>query len=137
MNCKFCGKELVENAAFCPECGKSVTEEVEATVENAATSEVVEQTKEVITKAKKKIGFSTICLIVGTFLIFVGFLRLMDSSVSISSTSFGADFYTYTYKGIVACAEMLGKINKTLSWCLIAIGALIDIKAIMESRKSK
>ena len=136
MNCKFCGKELAENVAFCPECGKS-TAETETVTENVVTTEAVEQTKEVITKAKKKINFNTICLIVGTLLILIGFIRLMDSSVSISSTSFGADFYTYAYKGIVACAEMLGKINKTLSWCLISIGAMIDIKAIRENRKSK
>lgn len=136
MNCKFCGKELAENAAFCPECGKSVTEEVAAPVENVVENDVAAPIAEV-KKLKKKISFNTVCLLVGTLLIIIGFIRLMDSSVSISSTSFGADFYTYAYKGIVACAEMLGKINKTLSWCLISIGAIIDIKAIRENRKSK
>lgn len=137
MNCKFCGKELLENAAFCIKCGKSTTEEVKKTDENVIVAEVVEQKKENITKAKKKLDFNVICFIIGTILIFVGFIRLMDSSVSINSASFGADFYTYAYKGIVACVEMLGKINSTLSWCLIAIGALIDIKAIRERNKSK
>ena len=134
MNCKFCGKELMEDAAFCPECGKSTTEEV---VETVTTPEAAAKSNDVLEKVKKILNFNTICIVIGTVLILIGFIRLMDSSVSINSTSFGADFYTYTYRGIVACAEMLGKINKTMSWCLISIGALIDIKAVRELRKSK
>ena len=76
-------------------------------------------------------------LILGTLIVFVGVIRLMSSSVSVNSTSFGADFYTYTYKGIVACANMLGKINATISWALIAFGAYIDLKAIKEKVENK
>ena len=131
MQCKFCNAELADEAVFCPECGKSVTEEPQAQAVPAA--EIVAPKKAL----KIKFGFNEICLVVGTLLILIGFIRLMDSSISISSTSFGADFYTYTYKGIVACAEMLSKIHKTLSWCLIGLGAVIDIKAIKERLKNK
>ena len=34
MDCKFCGKELADGAAFCPECGKAVEE---STVVETAT----------------------------------------------------------------------------------------------------
>jgi hypothetical protein len=57
--------------------------------------------------------------------------------MSIGSTSFGGDFYTYAYKGIVACANMLGKINATISWALISFGAYIDLKSIKEMLEKK
>lgn len=123
MDCKFCGKELADGAAFCPECGKAVEESL-----------VVETKAQ---KKKFKLSFNTMQLILGTLIVFVGVIRLMSSSVSVNSTSFGADFYTYAYKGIVACANMLGKINATVSWALIAFGAYIDLKAIKEKVESK
>ncbi len=124
MNCKYCGKELDEGAVFCTECGQS------------QETAPVEQT-EVVEKKKGKIDLNTFSLIVGTLIIFIGILRLFNSSISISSTSFGADFYTYTYKGIVAIAKMLGTINATISWVLIAIGAYIDLKALKVRAEKK
>ena len=123
MTCKFCGKELSEGAAFCPECGKNVEETV------------VEEIK--APKKKFNLDYNTVRLILGTVIVFIGIIRLMSSSVSISSTSFGGDFYTYTYKGIVACAKMLGTINATISWALIAFGAYIDVKALKEKVDNK
>jgi hypothetical protein len=142
MNCKFCGQELHENSVFCPECGKSVNESV-AETQTETNQQTEEQTIEIQTPVEPvytqkkykpvfKFDFKYVTLVIGTLIMFIGFIRLSDSSVSITSTSFGADFYTYTYKGIVECAEILGKINATLSWCLIAIGAIIVLKAIKE-----
>ena len=126
MNCKFCGNEIKGDAEFCPECGKNLKEETIAVVVEEKPKNVEEKAK------KKKFKKDKISVVIGTIIIIIGILRLLDSSVSIDSASFGADFYTYTYKGIVACAEILGKINATLSWCLIAFGSYIDIKAIKE-----
>ncbi len=135
MNCQFCGKELNEGAAFCPECGKSVNEAPAPVAEPAAApapAPVAEPTVSFVQKVKSKLNYNVVGLILGTIIILIGIVRLMDSSVSVSSTSFGADFYTYSYKGIVACANMLGSVNKTISWALISFGAYIDLKAAKE-----
>lgn len=65
-------------------------------------------------------------LSVGTVIMIIGFIRIATAGTSISSTSFGADFYTYTYQGIVAVTEALASIEVTLGWILVAIGAAID-----------
>ena len=133
MKCNNCGTELNDGAVFCTNCGKSTAEEAvnaEANTGVASTAykDVVEPTAE---KKDKKINtYQIIQLVVGSLFIIIGIIRLLSSSVSISSTSFGADFYTYAYRGIVACAEMLGKLNATISWVIIALGAYIDLKAV-------
>jgi len=66
-------------------------------------------------------------LVVGTALIIVGIYRIMEAGTTISSTSFGADFYTYTYQGIVAISRILASIEVTIGWVIIAIGAAIDV----------
>ena len=69
-------------------------------------------------------------LSVGTVIMIIGFIRIASAGTSISSTSFGGDFYTYTYQGIVAVAEALAAIEVTLGWILAAIGAAIDILSL-------
>ncbi len=69
-------------------------------------------------------------LVVGTLLILIGIMRIMSSGTSISSTSFGGDFYTYTYRGIVAISEILASIEVSIGWLIVAIGAAIDIYSI-------
>lgn len=138
MKCKYCESELQEGVMFCTNCGKAVAEEVtNETVETVA--QPTEQMKDVAEKvknaAKKGSKGDIIQLIIGTIIIIIGFSRLGQSSVSISSTSFGADFYTYAYRGIVACANMLGKINATISWLIIVLGVMIDIKALKGFKK--
>lgn len=69
-------------------------------------------------------------LSVGTVIMIIGFIRIATAGTSISSTSFGADFYTYTYQGIVAVTEALAAIEVTLGWILVAIGAAIDVLSL-------
>ena len=71
-----------------------------------------------------------ISLSVGTVILIIGFIRIATAGTSISSTSFGADFYTYTYQGIVAVTEALAAIEVTLGWILVAIGAAIDVLSL-------
>lgn len=66
-------------------------------------------------------------LIIGTVLIIIGVYRIMEAGTTISSTSFGADFYTYTYQGIVAISRILASIEVTMGWVIVAIGAAIDV----------
>lgn len=69
-------------------------------------------------------------LSVGTVIMIIGFIRIAAAGTSISSTSFGADFYTYTYQGIVAVTEALAAVEVTLGWILVAIGAAIDVLSL-------
>lgn len=69
-------------------------------------------------------------LSVGTVIMIIGFIRIATAGTSISSTSFGADFYTYTYQGIVAVTEALAAIEVTLGWILVSIGAAIDVLSL-------
>ena len=72
----------------------------------------------------------TIGLLVGTILIIIGLTRILSAGTTISSTSFGGDFYTYTYRGIVAITEQLASIQASLGWVIVAIGAAIDVHAL-------
>lgn len=69
-------------------------------------------------------------LIVGTLIIAIGIIRIITAGTSISSTSFGGDFYTYTYQGIVAVSEILASIEVSLGWIIVAIGAAIDVNVL-------
>lgn len=69
-------------------------------------------------------------LIVGTLLIVIGLIRIFSAGTTISPTSFGGDFYTYTYRGIVAITKILSSIEVSLGWVIVAIGAAIDVRSI-------
>lgn len=140
MVCKFCQAELNDGAAFCPNCGQTAAEPTNEGAQQTNESfisahpvEIPTFTEEIpspITQIKDMLNFDVVAMIVGTFLILVGFARLFGSAVTISPVSFGADYYTYAYRGIIECAELLGKINGTVSWLIIAVGAAIDLKAL-------
>ena len=89
----------------------------------AASAAPAESAMQKLLKDKTKL----IGLVVGTALIIVGIYRIMEAGTTISSTSFGADFYTYTYQGIVAISRILASIEVTIGWVIIAIGAAIDV----------
>lgn len=139
MNCSKCGAELTDGAVFCGNCGEAVSQTAYNTAETtpAFAAETYEAGQQPIMKmpvsasAGKKISpYNVIGLAVGTLFIIIGIVRLFFSSVSVGSTSFGADFYTYAYRGIVACAKMLGSVNTTVACLIIAVGAYIDLKAL-------
>lgn len=144
MKCIHCQFELDENAVFCENCGSPVvvpevpeetpTQQEPTTVEAPAVDAVpVTETApaaESPTATEKKDIHQLLSLIVGTALIVIGMIRLFTSGATVSSASFGGDFYTYAYQGIVACAEMLGKVNATVAWLIVAIGAYIDLGAL-------
>lgn len=71
-------------------------------------------------------------LAVGTLLIVVGIMRITSAGTSISSTSFGGDFYTYAYQGIVAVSEILAEVEVSLGWIIVAIGAAIDVHSLQQ-----
>ena len=142
MNCPKCNAVIDDDSVFCVHCGEpikaddknaEVSEKKEAKKEQAAEEEkVISQVSapvsgdsmvQKILKDKAKL----IGLIVGTALIAVGIYRITNAGTTISSTSFGADFYTYTYQGIVAISRILASIEVTIGWVIISIGAAIDV----------
>lgn len=112
MKCLKCGMVVEEDSQFCAGCGAKIEEE---------------EKKNVI--VKKKDWVKNIGILVGMILIIIGFVRIFTAGSSISSTSFGGDFYTYTYQGIVAISEILASIEVTMGWIVVAIGTAIDVIA--------
>ena len=153
MICPRCGASLDEDSKFCEVCGNPVqpadkpeTEPAAAPSERSAevksepavpserSAEVKKEPAEnpLPVSGKKTLSKGEmIGLAIGTVFIVVGFIRIATAGTSISSTSFGADFYTYTYQGIVSVAEILASIEVTLGWILAAIGASIDIRVLL------
>ena len=110
-------------AAPAVEASAAPTVEASAVPAVAASAAPAESATQKLLKDKTKL----IGLVVGTALIIVGIYRIMEAGTTISSTSFGADFYTYTYQGIVAISRILASIEVTIGWVIIAIGAAIDV----------
>ena len=154
MICPRCGASLDEDSKFCEVCGNpvqpadkpetepaAVPSERSAEVKKEAAAIPSEKSAEVkkepaenplpVSGKKTLSKGEMIGLAIGTVFIVVGFIRIATAGTSISSTSFGADFYTYTYQGIVSVAEILASIEVTLGWILAAIGASIDIRVLL------
>lgn len=139
MICPRCGASLDEDSKFCEVCGNPVQpadkpETEQQAVPSERSAEVKSEPAENLLPVSGKKTLSKgemICLAIGTVFIVIGFIRIATAGTSISSTSFGADFYTYTYQGIVAVAEILASIEVTLGWILAAIGASIDIRVLL------
>ena len=142
MNCPKCNAVIDDDSVFCVHCGESIKSEnkdAEVSDKNEAKKEkAAEEDKVVISQASEpesgdsvgknlKDKTKLIGLIIGTALIAVGIYRITNAGTTISSTSFGADFYTYTYQGIVAISRILASIEVTIGWVIIAIGAAIDV----------
>ena len=134
MLCPKCGAPLEEDSKFCVSCGAEVTnaEPMENTPqENPAVDANVEPQKEATSEKKVSVEpkkkKSNLGMVVGTLLILIGLSRILTAGTSISPTSFGGDFYTYTYQGIVAVSEILASIEVTLGWVIVSIGAAMDV----------
>lgn len=137
MKCPKCGVILEEDSKFCVSCGAHLdaveeTEQVNPrpviTESNGLQNAAIHDTK--VSEGPQKCKVNMVGLIIGTFIIVVGFIRVMSAGTSISPTSFGGDFYTYTYQGIVAISEILASIEVSIGWVIVAIGAAIDVSSL-------
>ena len=138
MKCPKCGAILEEDSKFCVSCGAHLdgVTETESANPNPVTIEsgngqqgIVTQNAKVVEDPQKR-KVNLVGLIIGTLIIVVGFIRIMSAGTSISPTSFGGDFYTYTYQGIVAISEMRASLEVSIGWVIVAIGAAIDISSL-------
>ena len=131
MKCFNCGAEIDPNSKFCIECGAILK------ADNSSGEPAMVKENVVPFQKNNNIGVSKIQpyvkyieLAVGISLVIVGFIRLLSSGTSISTTSFGGDFYTYTYQGIVAISELLSDIEASLCWLIMGIGASMIFRAL-------
>lgn len=130
MNCPKCGAILEEDAKFCVSCGTRLDNAGEAAFDGFAQDKqsdhpTIFNTPKAETKKERKANVRG--LIVGTLIIVIGLIRVVSAGTSISATSFGGDFYTYTYQGIVAISEILASIEQAIGWLIVAVGATIDV----------
>ena len=128
MKCPKCGAVLEEDSKFCISCGAHIAPNLVVSESNGQQNTVTHDVKASEVPQKHKVN--VVGLAIGTLIIVVGFIRIMSAGTSISSTSFGGDFYTYTYQGIVAISEILASIEVTIGWVIVAIGAAIDVSAL-------
>lgn len=127
--CPSCGAPATEDSKFCTACGASFETDLEKEITSSPNPLTEEYSEKKEKKTTKKRG-NVLGVLVGTALIIAGVTRIFSAGTSISSTSFGGDFYTYTYRGIVAISEILASIEVTLGWVVVAIGAAIDVMSL-------
>ena len=130
MNCPKCGAILEEDAKFCASCGTRL-DDLGETSSDGVTQDKQNNHSTTFTpqkaETKKERKANVLGLIVGTLIIVIGLIRVVSAGTSISATSFGGDFYTYTYQGIVAISEILASIEQAIGWLIVAVGAGIDV----------
>ena len=140
MKCPKCGALLDDDSRFCVNCGTSIEQpilksslnDIGTTQNNSFNRNQYESNNmNNPNKSKNTLG-KVVSAIVSIALIVIGVIRIVTAGTSISSTSFGGDFYTYTYKGIVAISEILSSVEVTLGWVIIAIGAAIGVKVFRD-----
>ena len=127
FRCPACGADIESDSAFCEKCGSPISPPA-APKDLQVRDTEVRSAKSVKTTSRMPDYVRYIDLLIGIVFIIIGITRITSAGTTISSTSFGGDFYTYTYKGIVAITELLARIDVTLGWILIAIGASIGTR---------
>ena len=146
MICPKCGKTVDVSVNFCDSCGAKLNEvqtdpetlshsddQVEDSKSIQLNRDSVQSNTKIFSANKQSFSIGRIIgLIIGTALIFVGINRITGAGTSLYSTEFGADFYTYAYKGIVKLSEQLVEIDITLGWIIVAIGAAIDAISVRD-----
>ncbi len=138
MHCPNCGISLDNDSNYCIACGIQLddSKNSESTdVDVKSEYDPITVSAETGTKRSNSICTSLfvgkiIGLIVGSLLILIGIISVFSSRAGVSSTSFGGDFYTYTYKGIVAIYEILASIDVMLGWILVALGTIVVILSL-------
>ena len=78
---------------------------------------------------------SILGLVIGTVCLLYGLAAFFGASVSLSSTSFGGDFYTYTYRGIVAIAQSQADQTKLLAMLCVGLGCFMDCHFLQQLRR--
>lgn len=139
MICNKCNAVLPDDAVFCEKCGASVQPNENAAPAAAEAAAVAAPIAPATTPAVTKKGgmnFSALIgVVAGVVFMLWGSTRLSDVNCSIYSTSFGGDFYTYCYRGIVEAANLLEDVAKGVYTLVTAIGTFMTIHFAGKLRK--
>lgn len=114
MLCKNCGAQIEETEIKCNVCG---TTNESLCAESGSTDQNSMHTLSI---------WSLIGLIVGIIFIIVGFKISGSAETSLAYATFGADFYTYTYRGLRAVESALVDATKAISNLIIVVGAFMS-----------
>ena len=82
------------------------------------------------TESKKERKANVPGMMIGALIILIGFIIVARAGTNITETTFGADFYTYTYEGIVTIAKILASIEQAIGWLVVSIGAAIEVMSM-------
>lgn len=132
MKCLKCGTELEADALFCTECGAKIAAEVAEEVKVEPQTPVAAKEENAVQEKKKSFSPKAAGKLVGAALLVIGLITVLGAGTSISNASFGGEFYTYAYQGIVSIAEQLAAIQRALGWIIIAVGTLVELSAFRD-----
>lgn len=124
MICKKCNASIPEDSLFCPICGEAIQTSPDESQKTQAES-TKQKPDKTPNKFKTIIDAQKIELIVGVICICVGIITLLTTTLSIESTSFGGDFYTYAYQGIYVATVMLTKLVRLVALLLVGLGTFL------------
>ncbi len=142
MVCPKCASPIEADALFCINCGEKVVREAaeQPVKENKLTAVLsalrakLPSSECVISVLKKIAAFfrkllrlrnipALLGIVAGLIFLRAGLLIAMTADTTLSTASFGADFYTYAYRGLRAAEDALIGIQKACGGVMAAIGA--------------
>lgn len=132
MICPSCQKATPDDSAFCEECGAPIDTSPNralAPAEPIPSPELIKPAGSVTTTQEKSKGalrlFSSIGIVAGTLCIVAGIFGFVALPGTPNSGSFGGDFYTYTYQGIVALSKQLDIVARLACGALASFGVFL------------
>lgn len=130
IKCPKCENEISDQCGTCPHCGEIIKkpESVEQPETNTVeVADILVDHSKIDSKSKKS-PWTIVGLAVGIVAIIVGLAIVFTSSDTLSSASFGGDFYTYTYRGIRAVETAVCALTKAVGALIAVIGGITVCK---------
>ena len=123
MICPKCNEMLPDDSTFCTKCGAAIETPAAADV---TAPQIPPMDFSAFPPVKiKKNKMPLIGMILGAVFILWGLIGLLGTQCGVSPTSFGGDFYTFCYRGIVEAAELVAVAAKAIYTLVMAFGAFM------------
>ena len=140
MVCPKCSAPIEADSLFCTNCGEKIVAEA---ADQTAAQPAAENKNAVLRAKLCAVGCTVlkavaaffkklfrlrnipalIGLVAGLIFLRAGLLVAMSADTTLSSATFGADFYTYAYRGLRAAESALIGIQKACGGVMASIGA--------------